>query len=134
MEEFEIYESGDMLVAIPFDFDGGTQGETLKEATEMAWDWLRTELECRMMDGDAIPDPTIDNEPKHGGRIVLVAINVNLSDIKTVSAATAADMLGVTRGRVSQLFKAGLLYGYKSGRDLMITIDSINARLNSVTA
>lgn len=134
MEEFEVYESEGLYIAIPFDFDGGTQGESLKDASEMAWDWLRTELEYRMMGGDDIPEPTVGNEPKRGGRVVLIATNVSLSDVKTVSAATAAEMLGLTRGRVSQLFKAGLLSGYKSGRDLMITVDSINARRESVKA
>lgn len=131
MEEFEVYESNGMFIAVPFDFDGGTQGESLREASEMAWDWMKTELEYRMMEGEEIPPATIGNEPTHdGGRVVLIALNVSLSEIETVSATKAAQMLGLSKGRVSQLFKAGQLAGYKSGRDLMITVDSVKTRLS----
>lgn len=68
IEEFEIYESEGLFVAVPFDYEGGTQGESLRDASEMAWDWMRVELEYRMMHNEDIPEPTVGNEPKHGGR------------------------------------------------------------------
>lgn len=45
--EFEVFEDEGWFLACPFDFLGGTQGETFAEACEMAADWLRVECEHR---------------------------------------------------------------------------------------
>ena len=128
--EFELVEEGDgWVVSYPFDFDGATQGFGLAEASEMSADWLKTMLEYRLMVGEEIPDATLGNEPKRGGRVLLVAVDASLDTVDAVSAKEAAEMLGVTKGRVSQLLKAGKLLGYRNGRDVYVTKDSVNARL-----
>lgn len=128
--EFELCESEGMVVAFPFDFLGGTQGSDLAEASEMAADWLKTELEYRLMGGEDIPEATLGHDPERdGGRILLVAVDASLDTVKAVTATKAAEMLGVSRPRISQMLKAQKLIGYRKGRDTFVTVDSVNARL-----
>ena len=46
-----------------------------------------------------------------------------------MTAADAARELGVSRARVAQLCKAGLLESWMSGTNRMVTRNSVNARL-----
>jgi len=127
--EFEVCQSEKYLVAVPFDFEGATQGKDEKEVVEMAADWLRLEIEHRLMNNQEIPEGTFGNSPQIGGHILIVAIEASLDTIDAVQAYKAADMLKVSRGRVSQMISAGLLKGFRKGRDAFITVDSIDARL-----
>lgn len=127
--EFELFEDEGFVLAFPFDFDGGTQGGDIKEASEMAADWLKGELEHRMMAGAPWPEATFGNDPEHGGRIAIVAVDADLDSVETVAASDAAEMLGVSRARVSQMLSGGLLTGYRKGRATFVTLDSVKARL-----
>lgn len=113
--EFELFEDDGLIMAFPFDFDGGTQGENVAEASEMAADWLKTEVECRLMDGEEMPEATLGHEPERGGRILLVAVDAGLETIDAVPAHEAADMLGVSRARVSQASQVGHAVGLSQG-------------------
>lgn len=126
--EFELIEDDGWIVALPFDFGGGTQGVDLAEASIMAADWLKTMLSHDLMEGKPFPKPTLGHEPEQGGRVLVVSVEVSLDSIPTVSATEAAEMLGVGKARVSQMVKNGLLAGYKDGRDVRVTLDSIEAR------
>lgn len=128
--EFELVEENDgWIVSYPFDFDGVTQGSNLAEASKMSADLLKTMLEFWVLTGADIPEATLGNTPRKGGRVLLVAVDTSLKTIDTVNAKKAAELLGVTKGRVSQLLKARKLMGYRKGRDVFITKDSIKARL-----
>lgn len=129
--EFELFKEEDgWILAFPFDFNGGTQGADVAEATEMAADWLKLEIEHRLMNGEDIPEATLGHEPlREGGRILLVAIEASLDTVPAVTASEAAELLGVSRARVSQMLKAGLLKGFRKGRDSFITRYSVDARL-----
>lgn len=127
--EFELVEEEGEILAFPFDFPGGTQGRDLAEASKMAADWLKTELEYRLMERECIPDMTLGHDPVRGGRVLLVAVEASLDTIKSVTATQAASLLGVSRPRVSQMVRANLLQGFRKGRDAFVTLDSINARL-----
>ena len=54
--------AGRLLTRFPFDFDGGTQGADLAEVSAMAADWLKLEIEFRLMDGRDIPEATFGHE------------------------------------------------------------------------
>lgn len=127
--EFELFEDEGFTLAFPFDMEGGTQGRDMKEASEMAADWLKGEMEHRMMAGEPIPEATFGNEPRRGGRVAIVAVDANLDSVETVTASGAAEMLGVSRPRVSQMLASGLLEGYRKGRSAFVTLDSVKARL-----
>lgn len=68
------------------------------------------------------------HEARHGGRVIAVAVSRELGDIPAMTAADAARELGVTRARVAQLCKAGLLEFWRDGIRRMVTRDSIEAR------
>lgn len=128
--EFElVMEEGGVVSVLPFDFAGATMGVGYAEAAEMAADWLKTEIEHRLMNGEAIPEATLGNEPREGGRVLLVAVEAGLEGVNAVSAKDAAALLGVTQARVSQMVKEGLLMGYRKDRGVMVTMDSIKARI-----
>lgn len=128
--EFELFEDDGFVCAFPFDMEGGTQGRDWREAAEMAADWLKGELERMLMSGQEPPEATFGHLPEHeGGRVAIVAVEADLSKVDAVSAARAAEMLGVSRPRVSQMLKSGQLEGWREGRDTMVTLDSVAARL-----
>ena len=127
--EVEVFKDGDFYLAFPFDMDGGTQGYSIQEASEMAADWLQTEMEQRAMHDLPLPKATFGNEPQHGGERLLVAVNAGKDTVRRMTAAEAARRLGVTRGRVSQMVGSGLLETFELDGRRWVTEDSVNARL-----
>ena len=73
------------------------------------------EFEFFDSDGIELPAPDFGHEPRHGGKIIAVAVSRELADIPAVTAANAARILGVSSARVSQLINAGLLDSWKDG-------------------
>lgn len=128
--EFEVFEDEGFLLAFPYDMNGGTQGKDFSEACYMAADWLQTEMEHRAMHDIAFPEATFGNEPKHGGKTVIVAVNAGKDTIRRMSAADAARKLGVSAGRVTQMIAANQLEAFKEGRRTWVTVDSVDARIS----
>lgn len=126
--EFEFFKGDEYILAVPFDFDGGTQGRDLHDAVDMAYDWLFGTVQWELQHGHALPNATFDNEPKHGGKIIAIAINPDVDEMSKITSAEAARRLGVTPGRVSQMLKSGKLAGYKDGRTTWVMLDSVIAR------
>lgn len=129
MQEFEIVNDGDVYIALPFDLPGGTQGDSLGNATRMAGEWLHDEMVHSLMSETPLPEPTFGNVPHQGGRVVLVGMEATLSDVPSVSASEAAVRLGVSRPRITKMLQTGQLEGWKDGRNTRVTVASINARL-----
>ena len=129
--EFEVFEDKGMLLAFPYDMEGGTQGEDFRDVCESAADWLHAEAEARLLNGVGFPEATFDNEPRNGGRNIIVAVDASKEAICKVSAARAAKMLGVTPGRVSQMISAGILEAFKDddGVHTWVTLNSVEARI-----
>lgn len=127
--EFEFFEDEGWVVAMPFDLEGGTQGRDIAEASRMAADWLKGEVEHALMCGTELPSPTFGNTQQHGGRVGVVAVEASLETVDCVTASEAADMLGVSRSRVSQMLASGQLEGWKRGASTFVTCASVRARL-----
>lgn len=129
--EFEVFEDEGWLLAFPYDMHGGTQGADFKEVCEMAADWLHVEAEARLINGVEFPEATFGNEPRHGGKNIIVAVEASKDAIRKVSASKAAKLLGVTPGRITQMVAAGKLSAFKDddGIHTWVTMDSIEARL-----
>ena len=128
--EFELFPEEGMVVAYPFGLEGATCGADFRDAAAMAADWLKGDADMRLMLGHELPELPIGNEPRHkGGRILLVGVDASLENIDAVSAAEAAELLGVSRGRVTQMVAAGQLFGFKKGRNAYVSRNSLNARL-----
>ena len=67
--EIEIFKDDDYYIAVPFDFEGATEGFSKQECLEMAADLLTSEIQHRLMHRDNLPEPTIDNSPQYDGKI-----------------------------------------------------------------
>lgn len=129
MQEFEMIEDDGIFTAIPFDLPGGTQGDSLAQATRMAGEWLHDEMLHALMTGSSLPSPSFGNAPLQGGRVVLVGIGATLNDVPSMSASEAATRLGVSRPRITKMLQTGLLEGWKDGRNTRVTLASVEARL-----
>jgi len=127
--EFEFFESEGYLIVCPFDMEGATQGRDLQEAVEMAADWLRMDIQYRLMYNEPLPKPTFGNTPKEGGFVVVIAVEAGLDTIRRVSASEAARLLDVSPARVNHMIRDGLLLSYKDGYNVWVTLDSVEARL-----
>ena len=61
--------------------------------------------------------------------VVTLAVSVGLSDIPAVTAAEAAEMLGVSTARVARLCRDGSLNSWRVGSARTVSRDSIKCRL-----
>ena len=131
--EFEFFpdESGNGVNAFPCgDFGyGATCGDDLADVVEYAVDFLGCAVEDHLINGVELPAWEFGHKPEHGGQVIAIAVERTLEDIPSMTAADAARDLGVSRARVAQLCKAGLLESWTSGTNRMITRASVNARL-----
>ena len=128
--EFELFPDEGAISAYPFGLEGATSGKDFREASEMAADWLKGDADLRLMLGHNLPDLPLGNEPVHeGGRILLVGVDANLENIDSVTATEAAALLGVSRGRVTQMVNAGQLLGFRKGRNAYVSRTSVEVRL-----
>lgn len=123
-------EEGGYSVSVP-DLDGCySQGDTLEEALEMAADALMTYIAALLKYGDPVPEPVFGHEVIEGGKVIAISVEVDADYvIDAVSPAEAAAMLSVTRGRVSQMMRDGILDSYDIAGERVVDLKSINARL-----
>ncbi|WP_270298196.1 helix-turn-helix domain-containing protein, partial [Eggerthella sinensis] len=95
----------------------------------MAVDWLKLTVEHCAMHDIALPKPTFGNEPRYGGRVMLVAVDAGIHTVPRMSAAEAARTLGVSPSRVSHMIRDGLLEAFKDGPRTWVTAYSVEAHL-----
>lgn len=126
--EIEIFKDDDYYIAVPFDFEGATEGFSKQECLEMAADLLTSEIQHRLMHRDNLPEPTIDNSPQYEGKIYSLAIDTGIGAIPRMLKSEAARTLGISQGRVTQLVKSGKLETFSyQGREY-VTKASVDAR------
>ena len=123
-------ENGSYSVRVP-DLDGCfTQGKTRNDALDMAADALMTYVAALLKCGDPIPEPSFGHQAPEGGMVIALSFETDADFIiDAVSPSEAAAMLGVTRGRVSQMIRNGVLDSYEHNGERMVDLVSINARL-----
>ncbi len=126
--EFEMWRSEQNWCLAPFGIPGATQGSDVGDACESAADLLRETICDYLMRGEEPPAPRFGNEPERGGIRVIVSVDASLADIPRMSASQAAAALGVSRSRISTMIGAGLLDGWRDGRNTYVTIASVEAR------
>ncbi|MDO5043166.1 MAG: helix-turn-helix domain-containing protein [Slackia sp.] len=127
--EFEFFENDGMVVAAPFELGEGTFGEDLKDAVESAADWMKEAIDAALIHRKRLPEAVFGHVPEHGGRIIAVAVECDLSMVDAVTAAEASRLLGVSTARVAQMCDAGLLESWREGAHRMVTRASVRARL-----
>lgn len=108
-------------------FEGAfADGETFEEAAKNAADVLKMVIAEHLDEGLPLPDPMLD-----GSLFGVVVVDVNdetLARTKCLTIEEAAEELGVSRSRVSQLLTSGLLEEYRLHGKRLVTIASVNAR------
>lgn len=127
--EFEIVPTEGGYVAIPYDLEGGTQGDSFQELCLMVADWLKVTIEDHELRGTPLPRATFGNAPRHGGTNMAFGVTAGRETIERVTVTEAARLLGVTPGRVSQMVASSQLEGWREGRNTYVTLDSVRARL-----
>lgn len=129
VREFEIIVDEGAYLAVPFDMDGGTEGETREEAVAMAADWLRATALDSLLHGYALPGGSVGHTPREGGWVIAVAVSVELSDAPAMTSTQAAKALGVSTARVAQMCSTGQLASWKVGSTRMVAVESVEERL-----
>lgn len=102
-----------------------TFGATREEAAKRAAEVLVLALAERIEDGGEIP------AQERTAEVLSVNVEVTgeaINRSKCLTIDQAAEELGVTAGRVSQLASAGKLQAVTFGKKRMVTIASVNAR------
>ena len=127
--EFELWRGEASWCIAPFNLPGATQGDDVEDACESAADLLRETVRDYLMRGQQPPAARFGNEPAHGGVRVIVSVDASLADVERVTASQAADILGVSRPRITAMLSSGLLDGWKEGRNTYVTRASVEARL-----
>lgn len=130
--EWEIYRDGEGWNVEPAaDFNHIVHAKERDEAIKEAADWLQAEILRCLLLGKPVPEATRNCEPSHeGGQIFISTVGIDLGMMR-VQSNVAANVLGTTRGRITQLLDSGELLGYKDGRDTYIMLDSLQARLKN---
>jgi excisionase family DNA binding protein len=123
-------ESGAWNVSVP-DLPGcHTFGDDFNDALVMAADAAMTYVASLIKHGEEVPEPSFGHTAGVGGKIVALSFEADASYIvDTVSPSEAAVMLGVSRGRVSQMIRDGVLDAYRVGTETRVDHASIEARL-----
>lgn len=135
VREFEIAHDEGGYLALLFDIDGGTEGNTPEEAVAMAADWLHLIALDALLHGRELPGGGVGHEAREGGTVIAVAVPVKLSDAPAMTAAQAARKLRVSTARVAQMCAAGQLASWKVGSTRMVACESVEERLaNAPTA
>ncbi len=118
-------EDDGYVVSFP-QFDGCvTAGDTRADALRNAADALSLAVAGALEDGEGLPPS------RRVAEVLSVSVEVTRDDMDAMRCMTmsqAAEELGVTAGRVSQLVKAGALDVVEVGGRRLVTIDSVNAR------
>lgn len=126
-------ESGDTYEVYFPDWDAYTFGDDYKDAVYMANDLLKLMIYGSIEDGFSMPEARYDHEVPKGAR--LVGIVVDDRDLEPepecMDVAHAAEILGVTVGRVHAMLKSGILTGHKEGNLWMIDVQSVKDRVNN---
>jgi excisionase family DNA binding protein len=123
---------GGYIVTVP-DLPGCiTEGDTIRESVDMAADALMTYIASYIQDGKEIPTPKFNHKAPKGGRVIAVSFETDANYIMdAVSPTEAAELLGVSRGRVSQMIKAGQLNANRVGTVTLVDASSVRERLNA---
>lgn len=62
-----------------------------------------------MAKDEQMPSGKLRHDPSHGGQVIAVSVNCDLSRADAITAADAARMLGVSTARIAQMCESGQL-------------------------
>ncbi len=106
------------------------QADSYENALYLLADYSEETLSQMLCEGMQLPTPSygrIGDATYSVATLVLSASDE--ANYRVMSALQAADTLGVSQARVSQMLKDGTLQGYKTGRDSWVYVTSVEDRL-----
>ena len=103
------------------------QGDTFADCVRSASDGVETHVAALIEDGRDVPPAS--RVSADDGEVVYVYADAETVDLgePSMSASTAAERLGVSKGRISQLIAAGKLEAYRTPHYTMVTVASVEA-------
>jgi excisionase family DNA binding protein len=126
--EITISKDGDYYSMDVPDLSGCfTWGDTIEDVLRKAPDALETHIGAYLADGDDIPPATFGHKTDVDQVLAVISFDASAASVGAphVASRYAAERLGISKGRVSQLLKDGRLEGYRDGRETMISEASI---------
>ncbi|MCL2529032.1 MAG: type II toxin-antitoxin system HicB family antitoxin [Coriobacteriia bacterium] len=108
-------------------------GATFEEAVKAAAETLKLVLAEHLDTGLQLPRPTFQLSSDVAMRVA-IAVDVTqefIEQSKCVPASEAARMLGLSKGRISNMINSGVLQAVPYGNDRLVTLASINDRLKN---
>ena len=123
------------------DWDGATCGMTLEEIGYMGSDFLRCAISSSIVDGNVIPTPTFNNDaervrselsPNAIASRVFFTIDVTQESAEDYFAwmpvQSAAEILGVTAGRVRVMANSGVLPSIREHGKIYVSRAAVEER------
>ena len=126
-------DSGKYYVYFP-ELEGAyTSGDDIYDAVKKAGEVLELTIATYLDDGQSLPVPQFRGNE---GDLIRIGISVMVTNemrerMKCVTPSEAAKMLGVSKGRISQMLNAGILQSIPFGNERLVTLASVNLRLSS---
>ncbi|MDR2106212.1 MAG: type II toxin-antitoxin system HicB family antitoxin [Coriobacteriales bacterium] len=104
-----------------------TWADSIEDVVRKAPDALETHVGSYLAAAEPVPPATFGHEAGPSETLIVVAFDATAASVGApcVMASTAAQRLGVTPARISHLLRDGKLEGYRTGRETMITVASI---------
>ena len=123
-------ELGGYSVSFPDVAGAYTFGKDLSHSIEMAAEVLQLILAELLDEGKPLPRPRFQS---HGDGVLRIAVSVEITpefieSTKCMTVTEAAEELGITTSRVSQMLNSGILQAVPFGKERLVTIASINDR------
>lgn len=130
---FTPYDNGKYEVEFP-ELDLFTQGNSLSDAVYMAQNLLSMEIAARLERGENVPEiGHFGTTCPEGSTLigVMTFAEAGKTDIETMTAEEAADVLNVSRARIYAMVRSGILKSRKAGSAVLVSADSVMERFNS---
>jgi len=108
-------------------------GATFEEAIQAAAETLKLVLAEYLDTGLLLPKPKFQLSSVDVTRVA-IAVDVTqefIEQSKCVTASEAANMLGLSKGRITNMINSGVLQAVPYGNDRLVTLASINNRINN---
>ncbi len=115
-----------------FDWDDcSASGPSYAEAVQNAAVVLEQRISVLLGERGTLPEAVFGHDLPDGGIAVIVSCDVIPPSIQLLlTASDASKVLGVTRSRISNMLRAGILVeGHRDGRSTVITLESVEERL-----
>jgi predicted RNase H-like HicB family nuclease len=113
--------------------DCSASGGSYAEAIQRAAVVLEQQIGTLLGDKKALPEAVFGHKAPIAGTMVVISCDAVPSSIQLLlTASDASKILGVTRSRISNMLRAGILVeGHRDGRSTVITLDSVEERLSN---